>query len=224
VVVVTLPFRGVIRSLFLTVTVNQLQLSKTSCARTIDDYKKENLLLKLQLKEYQSLEKENQKLRNVLNLISTESIKLLAADVIAFSPTTWRRLATLNRGENEGVRKGYYAIDEKGNLLGKIIEVDDHTSELVFVDDPDFTASVFVGSHGYGLLKGNLSGAKLLYVEDGEGIAKGDKVWMRLPALASDINIGVVKDTSKDENSLFWDVDISLTTTNSFFNRVYLVQ
>jgi rod shape-determining protein MreC len=219
-----LPFKGIIRYIFLGASSNQLRLGESSYKEEIQKLTKEKLLLIIQLKEYQALEKENQRLRKVLELTTSEEITLLGADIIAFSPTTWRHFATLNKGKTAGVRKGYYAIDEKGNLLGKVVEVEENTSEIIFVDDPDFNASVFVGNHGYGLLKGNLVGAKLLYIEDGERIAKDDRVWMRIPSLKSEIGIGTIKKVKKDQNSLFWDIDVNLLTTNSFFDRVYLVQ
>ena len=221
---VILPFKDTIKYLFLGASNNQLHLSKTPYRDEINELKKKNLLLSIRLKEYQAFEKENQRLRNVLEFTSSKEITLLGADIIAFSPGTWRHFAILNKGMAAGVRLGYYAIDEKGDLLGKVVEVKEDTSEIIFVDDPDFNASVFVGKHSYGLLKGNLVGAKLLYIEDGENIRKNDRVWMRLPALKSDIDIGTIKKVRKDQNSLFWDIDVDLLSRNSFFDKVYLLQ
>ena len=222
--VVLLPVQILIKNLFLFISSQQHLLDKNSYQQTIADLKKENLQLRLQLHEYESLQNENARLRKVLALTTAENINLVGAEVISFSPTNWRRFAILNKGAKQGVRKGYFAIDEKGTLLGKIIDVEDDSSRLVFVDDPDFTVSVFAGEHAYGLLQGNLVGAKLLYIEDGEFLNKGDNVWMRIPSLKSAINVGTIKGLRKNEDSLFWDIDVSLVTTNTFINKVFLVQ
>lgn len=223
-IVVLLPVHTLIKNVFLFISRQQHSLSKIPYQHVIDNLKKENLQLRLQLSEYESLQDENERLRTVLALTTAENITLIGAEIISFSPTNWRRFAVLNKGKNEGVHKGYFAIDEKGTLLGKIVETDQHISRLVFVDDPDFTVSVFAGEHGYGLLQGNLVGAKLLYIEDGEYLKKGDTVWMRIPALKSPINVGTIKNVRKDEDSLFWDIDVSLITTNTFIDKVFLVQ
>jgi len=222
--VALLPAYSLIQNVFLFISRQQRRLSATSYQQTINQLKQENLQLRLQLKEYKSFQNENERLRQVLALTTAENITLIGADIISFSPTNWRRFAILNKGKKQGVHKGYFAINEKGTLLGKVVEVDENTSRLVFVDDPDFTVSVFAGEHAYGLLQGNLIGAKLLYIEDGEYLNAGDSVWMRIPALKSAISVGTIKNVRKNEDSLFWDIDVSLVTTNTFIDKVFLVQ
>lgn len=222
--VILLPGQILIKNLFLFINSQQHLLDKNSYQQVIADLKKENLRLRLQLNEYESLQNENERLRKVLALTTTENITLIGAEIISFSPTNWRRFAILNKGLKQGVRKGYFAINEKGTLLGKIVEVEDDSSRLIFVDDPDFTVSVFAGEHAYGLLQGNLVGAKILYIENGEFLNKGDNVWMRIPSLKSAINVGKIKSIRKNEDSLFWDIDVSLVTTNTFIDKVFLVR
>ena len=219
-----LPFKNFIQDLFFLSPGNLLYLSDNKYTKQIEAFKKENLALRLQIKEFEYLKKENEKLRKAFNFGVEKGAVLLGADVAAFAPSSWRKIAALNKGDKDGVKKGLFVVDENGNFLGKIIESKKKFSRLIFVDDPDFTVSVFIGEDGFGLLKGNLVGAKILYVEDGDQIKVGDKVRLKVHSLAALLDIGEVKKIKKNEGSLFWDVDVKVFTKNTFVDKVFIIK
>jgi len=182
------------------------------------------LLLSLKIKHLNDIKNENTKLRKALQLEEEKTINLLGAEVLTFSPSNWRHIVTINKGSNDDIKEGQFAIDENGHLLGKIIEINKTSSRLILIDDPEFTTSVFVANKDFGLLKGNRVGAKVLYIEDGSELKKGDKVWLKIPLINFPIEIGEIKKVKNNENSLFWDVDVKLYTKNSFFEKIFIIK
>ena len=223
-VAVFLPFKKSIQNIFITISKSSFPSSKNKYINKIKQLEKENLLLSLKIKQFDYKKDENEKLRKALKLKNDKIINLLGAEVLAFSPSNWRRILTINKGSNDGIEDGQFAIDENGHLLGKIIEIDKISSRLILIDDPEFTTSVFVAEKDFGLLKGNLVGAKVLYIEDGSEIKKGDKVWLKVPSINFPIEIGEIKKVKNNQNSLFWDVDVNLYTKNSFFEKIFIMK
>ena len=74
------------------------------------------------------------------------------------------------------------------------------------------------------MLKGNLAGAKVLYVEEGEKIATQDKIKVKIPGIGSWLTIGEVTRVRKSSDDLFWDIDVTLITKNTFFDRVFIIK
>ncbi|MCF7907634.1 MAG: rod shape-determining protein MreC [Candidatus Omnitrophica bacterium] len=188
------------------------------------ELKQKNLELILKLARYESLYQENQNLKKALNFKTNTQYHLIGAEVLAFSPSAWQRLIVVNVGEDQGVTKGLFAIDQDGNLLGRIVEADKKFAYLMLVGDPDFTASVFIGQGALGLLKGGVTGAQVLYVEDSDNIKLGDKVWLKVAQLSSAIEIGKVKSLSKTDDSLFWNVGVEMFQEDVTFNQIYIVK
>ncbi len=198
--------------------------SKEKYITKIKKIEKENLLLSLKFKQFDYLKDENKKLRKALKLKKEKAIDLIGANVLAFLPSSWRHLAIINKGSNDGIEDGQFAIDENGQLLGKIIEIEKTSSCLILIDDPEFTTSVFIAKKAFGLLRGNLVGAKILYIEDGSEIKKGDNVWLKIPSINLPIEIGEIKKVKNNQNSLFWDIDVNLFAKHSFFEKIFIIK
>jgi len=190
----------------------------------IEKLKKENLTLSFQLQQFKALESENEKLREVLNFKNQKKLELAGVEIIAFSPSTWERAVFINSGDKDGLKPGMFAIDEEGNLFGKLVEVKESSSRLAIVSDPNFNLPVFIGDEVFGLLKGNLDGAKILYVENGENLQNGDLVWFKIPPFTAPIKIGTIKSIHKSTSSLFWKIDVKLLLKDKILNKIFIVK
>ncbi len=73
---------------------------------------------------------ENLSLRKALGLKQTSPLKMIAAEVISHSESSWFDTATLNRGSRYGVEKGSAVLNHLG-LIGQILDVDPFTSQMV---------------------------------------------------------------------------------------------
>jgi rod shape-determining protein MreC len=224
ILLIFLPFKDTIQRIVTFFSHKPFFLSQSKYQRQISELKKKNLELELELKEFNQLKEENEKLRKAVSLEQQEAVTLLGAEIIAFIPSSWRRLALLNKGAAAGLSEGLFVIDEGGNLLGKIHDVKKNSSHLIFIDDPDFAVPVYISEKSFGLLKGNLIGAKILYIEDASDIKIGDTVWVKAVGLLSPVNIGEVKAIKKNVNDLFWDIDVELTIKDTFFDKVFIIK
>ncbi len=216
-----LPFRSAIEDLFIFFS-RQFRYTPIKQNQKFEELKKENLSLKLKIEKFQQLTKENQTLKKALNFKSETGVDLIGVDVIAFSPSSWGRYILVNAGSDNAVEKAMFVVDEDGNLVGKIIEVNQNHSKIILVNDPNFNLSVFVGEQGFGLLEGDLIGARLLYIEDSDQVKKGDEVWIKLES--SVIPVGKVKDISNNSNDLFWNVEVKLNIKTSFFDKLFILK
>ena len=220
---VLVPFKHVIKSLSISFPKN-IHLAPKRLHQRIKELEKINLSLSLEIEKFKRLKKENQTLRKVFNFKNEKGFDLVGADVVLFSPSSWRRFVEINSGKNKGLKKGLFAIDENGKLIGKITQVSEDSAQVILVNDPDFNLSVFIGEKGFGLLKGALSGAKILYVEDGNEMHPGDKVWLKNPSLVVPVEVGTIAKVRRNPNNLFWDVDVELPLKNSFFEKLFIIK
>jgi len=218
-----LPFKGAIRNLFSFFS-HQLKATTQRSVQENEKLKKENISLQIKLRGSQHLKKENQDLRKALDFKADKEFDLIGVGVLSFSPSSWRRYLLLNGGEDIGLKEGLLAVNEKGELLGKITDVKSTCSHLLLINDPNFNLSVFVGELGSGLLKGNLTGAKILYIEDNEAVKKGDRIWVEAYSSASVIEVGTIKSVKKGTNQLFCEITVSLAFQGAFFDKVFILR
>jgi rod shape-determining protein MreC len=107
---------------------------------------------------------ENTFLRNEINTADrakalqlfkshTES-KMLAANVISGTASTSAKVVFVNRGSSDGVMRGMGVVNPDG-IVGKIIAAYPNVSEVLLVNDPEFSAGVVSQkSQSHGILKG----------------------------------------------------------------------
>jgi len=192
--------------------------------KEIKKVESENLSYILKIRELEYLEKDNIRLRKALSFKENSRLNLIGAEVISFDPSSWRRIITINLGDQDGVEKGLYAIDENGWFIGKVVNVKKHYAQIMLVNDPDFSLPVFVGSRLMGLMKGGLSGVTVLYIDEAGDLKEKDKVWVKVASLASPIYLGEVSRVYKNDDDLFWNIKVNLFSENPFLHKVFLVK
>lgn len=217
-----LPFKNLIEHVFISFS-QQLRFVPIHKSNKLQELEKENVSLSLRIRELFHLKTENERLKKALQFYEGRKINLTGADIISFDPSNFRRVVVLNVGHNKGITQGLYAVDDEGWLIGKIVDVRSNFSRLIFVDDPNFTAPVFVGTNSFGLLKGSLGNVKILYIENGDEVELNDKVWLKIPSITFPVYIGEIKRINKDTNSLFWNVEVKLFSKNYPSHKIFIV-
>ena len=132
----------------------------------------ENEVLKAQIAEMEDVARqadattrENQRLRNALDLKSThEDYKLVDAYIIGWSSTDWTNTFTINRGSNAGIETNMCAITANGEVVGLVTQVGLNYAEVKTVLDSTLEVSAVISSSGYnGMVKGGyISGNETL--------------------------------------------------------------
>ena len=130
-----------------------------------------------------SYQRENQRLRKLLDLTSThEDYELVDAYVIAWSSTDWSSTVTVNKGTNAGIQLDMCAITANGEVVGLVTEVGENFAVVKTVLDSSLEISATIASSGYrGMVQGGYkSGRKDLlkmdYLPSGAIIRNNDQV------------------------------------------------
>ena len=130
-----------------------------------------------------AVERENQRLRDLLNLMAThEDYDLVDAYIIGWSSTDWTNTMTINRGTDAGVNAGMCAITANGQVVGLVVEAGPNYAVVKTVLDSTLEISCVIASSGYnGMCKGgyiykDINHLKLDYLPSSAIIRNKDQV------------------------------------------------
>ena len=130
-----------------------------------------------------AVERENQRLRDLLNLKAThEDYDLVDAYIIDWSSTDWTNTMTINRGTDAGVNAGMCAITANGQVVGLVVEAGPNYAVVKTVLDSTLEISCVIASSGYnGMCKGgyiykDINHLKLDYLPSSAIIRNKDQV------------------------------------------------
>ena len=101
--------------------------------------------------------RENQRLRDLLNLKSThESFEYVDAYIIGWHATDWTNTMTINRGTDAGIAEGMCAITANGQVVGLVTEAGSNYAVVTTVLDSSLEISATIASSGHnGMVQGN---------------------------------------------------------------------
>lgn len=117
---------------------------------------KNNDLLRYKLNEYEEVSAENKRLKQLLSLKDKSPYKLIAAKTIGRPADNWASAIIIDKGENNGIKRGLVVINYSG-LLGRVIEASRTMSKVMLINDPDFGVSALIQrSRQEGLITGTL--------------------------------------------------------------------
>ncbi|MBW6408832.1 rod shape-determining protein MreC [Clostridium weizhouense] len=147
------------------------------------DLTTENEELKSKLLQYSDLEQENERLRDVLNFSKqNNNYNYIGCDIIGYSGGSFLDGYIVNKGENEGIKKGMIVISAKG-LVGQVTTVGSNWSIIQSLINENIAVSVMVEStrESTGYLKGykdnkNRNLAKVYNLPMDSEIKEGDVI------------------------------------------------
>ena len=116
----------------------------------------ENAALKEELAQIQSdaraadsLSRENDRLRDALDMLAThEDYDLVDAYIIAWKSVDWNSTLTINRGKNAGIEEGMCAITANHELVGVVSEVGSNYAVVKTIMDSSLQISASLSSTG----------------------------------------------------------------------------
>ena len=108
------------------------------------------------IREAQSLEDENARLRDVLELDKAwQSMPRATAPVISKAPSNYKWAVIIGKGRVDGIRQNMAVIDPEG-LVGKVIQADRNQATVLLLIDPDAAAGARVeDARDTGVVRGN---------------------------------------------------------------------
>lgn len=119
-------------------------LSRRELIRQLQWQHKTNQLSTLYFRQADEWKRENDRLRDYLNIPRQYPWKTKMARVVARDPVNWWKTITIDRGTRDGVVTNLPVVTAEG-LVGRIAGVSFAQSQVVLVGDPDCRVAVLVG-------------------------------------------------------------------------------
>jgi rod shape-determining protein MreC len=137
----------------------------------------DNLVLRLKLLRFDSLEQENQRLRAVRESSARAVQRTLIAEILRVDLDPFRERVLVNKGTRAGVFRGQAVIDANG-IFGQVTRAGPYSAEIILISDPESAIPVQVnrtGARGIALGKGERSGLlSLPYMPQNADVIVGD--------------------------------------------------
>lgn len=124
-----------------------------------NDLTKKNIELENKLLEYDKLKEENDRLREVLNFKdSKNNYDYLGCEIIGYSGESFSNGYIIDKGENDGLKKGMVIISNKG-LVGQIASTGSNWAIVQSLLNENIAVSVMINStrETTGILKGYIT-------------------------------------------------------------------
>jgi cell shape-determining protein MreC len=160
------------------------------------------------------LKKENEQLKQIVNLASRENIKgYKPVRLNTLNSNVYSNRVGIQHGLADGLHEGDPVIDMEGNLIGKIIRLQENNSEIMLITDPNSKISartekskinmILLGNRTKFLGIGYIDGEEYNF-KDNEGVFISSHVG------GNNFNVGVLVKTKQSPRVM----------VNSNFNKI----
>jgi len=136
----------------------------------------DNLVLRLKLLRFESLEQENRRLRAVRESSARLVQRSLVAEIVRVDLDPFRQRVLINKGTRADVFRGQAAIDANG-ILGQVTRVGPYSAEIILISDPEHAIPVQVnrtGARSIALGTGRSGLLSLPYLPQNTDVIVGD--------------------------------------------------
>ena len=207
------PLQSAVDSVAATVSTTAGALGEIQQLRAENEaLRQDNQRLQNENARLQAVKQENDQLTALLQLRSGLSFTTLAAHVIARDSSEFRRVATLDRGSDQGLVVGDVVIGAGGSLIGRIFDVGPTYARVMLIND---TSSTVIGQVAdtsvTGEVVGQLGGVLIMRnVDATQTIQVGQEVLTAGIELSGGIRspfpkgllIGQIVDVKRDANAV----------------------
>ena len=160
---------------------------------------------------YKEIQLSNSRLRSLLDFKKTMTDPVLSAEVIGTDPSPWFKTVLIDKGKEDGVRRGMAVVVPKG-IAGQITEVSSHYSKVLLIIDPNSAVDALVqNDRSRGIIKGDAAGALIFkYVLRKHDISVGDIVVSSGldGVFPKGLVLGQVSDVFKPKAGIFQEVTV----------------
>ncbi len=139
---------------------------------------REHLLLREQLQRFDALQKENERLRELLEASQRLEQRVMVAELLAVDLDPYKQEILLNKGSMDGVRVGQPMIDAQG-VVGQVVRTNAVNATAILISDPSHALPVQVVRNGLRTLAvgtGTPERLELRHIPNNADIKVGDIV------------------------------------------------
>jgi rod shape-determining protein MreC len=144
----------------------------------VEALERENLRLRARQQKFETLQSENERLRNLLESSAKRDERVLVAELLAVDLDPYRQQVVINQGTEDGVYRGQPVIDAYG-VMGQVIHVGPLTATALLISDPNHALPVQINRNGLRTIAsgtGEPDRLQLLYIPNSADIRVGDLV------------------------------------------------
>jgi rod shape-determining protein MreC len=136
----------------------------------------DNLVLRLKLMRFDSLEQENQRLRAARESSARVVQRTLVAEIVRVDLDPFRQRVLVNKGSRNGVFRGQAALDANG-IFGQVTRAGPVSAEVILISDPEHAIPVQInrtGARSIALGTGRSGLLSLPYLPQNADVVSGD--------------------------------------------------
>ena len=179
--------------------------------RRNEELKKKVETLELETQKIPELEKENERLKGLLQLVEQQPDELIAARIVGEDVMNWFKCVIIDKGRYAGVREKMPVITPSG-IVGQAVEVHNWHTKVMVVNDTNSAVDVYVaGKNARGIAEGTgQTTLKLKYVTKNDEVEVGDKLITsgKDAIFPKGLAVGIVINVNKNKAGLFSDIDV----------------
>ena len=141
-----------------------------------NELKLQHLINNAKLLKFAALEKENIRLRSLLDSSFQLGEQVLVAELMAVNLDPYEHVVVVNKGSQFGVHKGQSVLDDNG-VIGQVIKALPLSSEIILITDPNHAIPVQVNRNGLRTIaigSGQLNKLSLPFLPNNADIVPGD--------------------------------------------------
>jgi rod shape-determining protein MreC len=182
--------------------------------------------LEIERNKWLEAEATNQRLQQLLEFRSHLPAGSMTASIIANSASTWFQSCLLDKGSDDGVRKGMAVVTPLG-VVGQVVSVTGRSAKVLLITDPNSGVDVLVQrTRARGIVSGSLENGPLLkYVKRSEDIQVGDRlITSGLDGIfPKGVMVGAVVKVRKQNLGLFQYIEVMPAVTSARVEEVMVV-
>lgn len=146
-------------------SVSEITTDRQSLLQQRDQLNAQLLAMKEKLLRLRFLQAENTRLRQLLGSKAQLPSRATIAEIIGVPPDPQRAAVILDKGESDGIARGYAVVDASG-LIGQITDVSRNTSWVLLVSDRTHAIPARINRTGVRMIVGGIGSPDRLVVED----------------------------------------------------------
>ncbi len=175
------------------------------------ELKKKLEILQLENQKISELDKENKRLKSILNLVDQKPNTMIATRVIGEDIKNWFKCIIVDKGRDNGVAERMPVVTPRG-LVGQVVEVNKWHSKIMIVNDTNSSVDIYIeGKNTRGILEGTgHTTLKLKYVLKNDEIAIGDKLITsgKDSLYPKGLPAGIIITVDRNKPGIFADIDV----------------
>ena len=172
------------------------------------------------------LDRENLRLRGLLDVTSAAHLDGVSARIIGYDPTHWSQTITIDRGTADGVLVGAAVMSSQG-VVGQVISSGPASAKVLLISDHGSGVDAIIQeSRARGIVEGTGGGAlRWSFVSPDEEVQIGDRVVTSGldGVFPKGLVIGLVSRIDDTEMSLFREIELAPAVSFAKLENVFVI-